>query len=122
MIAPGNVRATERVLKRCAKAALANGKVLIFDEFEGADIHGNSGVCVLGAYNAYCYNLSCRGEKLHLPDDSDAMAEAWDSIEMGWDGVPHRKARTQTGRPVVKRWWSMGYRLRKTLKPTRAAR
>jgi hypothetical protein len=116
MSAAGNVRQTERVLKRSAKAALADGNVLIFGDFDGTDIRGNLGVCVLGAHNSYC-----RGERLSLPDDSDAMAEAWDSIEMGWDGVAHKKARTQTGRRVVKRWWSMGYRLRKAMKPTRAA-
>ena len=114
MSASGNVRATERTLKRCARRATADGLIMIYDAWSGINQHGRNGVCVLAAYNEFA-----AGERLSLPDDSHEMCEAWDSIESGFDGTPHRKAKTLTGHRVVKRWWTLGYRLRRALRPSK---
>ena len=101
----GSIVETERVLRICARRAHAADVPLVYDAFE--DDAG--GVCVLGAYNRFS-----GGMHLSLPDGDDSFSAAWDAIEAGFDRAPRK------GHPI--RWWNLGRRLRRALKPVAPSR
>lgn len=101
--AQGNVKVTEAALRESARLARAAGIPLVWGAFEE---QYSNGVCVLGAYNRM------KGPDLALPKDDLKMCDAWDAIEAGFDGEKRGL--------FPRRWWELGRRLRRSLRPRRA--
>jgi len=104
----------EHALRRSAYSAKRRGYRLVsgaFEEFSGREL---TGVCVLAAHNLFGKDMP-----LALPN-GDELAEAWDSIEAGWDGELLRTATTQVGEPVQPTWWRVGANLREMFSPVPA--
>jgi hypothetical protein len=107
--ANGDVREVEAMLLLCAAKARARGLDIIYGAFEEHDGDELIGVCALGAYNA-CSG----GEHLALPE-GDALSDAWDAIEIGFDDG--MEPAEDTG---LYQWWEVGQRLRAQLNPREA--
>ncbi|HLM74466.1 MAG TPA: hypothetical protein VK459_17290 [Polyangiaceae bacterium] len=93
-----------------AATARKRGYAIIRGAFEGETASGWPGVCALGAYEVVARGTSLR---LSLPSRLKEHAAAWDAIEDGFDGEPRRRR--------SKRWWNVGRRLRRALRPVKAA-
>lgn len=104
--AQGNLRETEKALRLAAKKVRARGIQIVWGAFEEDGPRG--GVCVLGAYNRVHHAVP----PLALPVDEDRMVAAYDAIEAGFDGEKRGDA--------PRRWWQLGRRLRRSLRPRRA--
>lgn len=118
MSARSRAVACETILIAAADAAVARGIVIICDAFEV-----DGGCCVLGTMTGPSQlplsketSTSARGVTVNH------FSEEWDAIECGFDGIPFRAARTQSGMVPPVAFWNLGIRLRKALHPVRAAR
>lgn len=107
----------EPILLAAAKSARARGLVIVCDAFE---VEG--GCCVLAAPTTERLPLSSETSTAAPGVTVDHLSEEWDAIECGFDGIPFRVARTQSGMPPPVAFWNLGLRLRRALRPVRAER
>jgi hypothetical protein len=86
------------------------GYAIIFGAFDGKTASGQKAVCALGAHDVVARYWPY--PRLSLPSRSKELAAACEAIEVGFDGEPRRRR--------SKRWWNVGRRLRRALRPEKA--
>lgn len=72
---------------------------------------GAGGCCALASLDI------TKADRVPFHSDGDEMAREWDSIEMGFDGVPVGNAVCQDGTPVLPDFWLLGAELREQYQP-----